>query len=119
MSGYANNPGQPEPKFMPCSSMKMKLELVIKELKSRKRCLIQEEKDPTYNLIVISHTLSKEFLSRMRKKIELRDIKSHYPPGFETKLNITLPTDSIIFMKDSDPVAAWIGGKLKLMTKKK
>jgi len=97
----------------------MTLEKIIEELKSRKRCLVKEEEDPTYNLIVISHTLNKEFLSRMRKKIELRDIKSHYPPGFETKLNLTLPSDSIIFMKDGDPVAAWIGGKLKLITKKK
>ena len=97
----------------------MTLDETIAMLKSRKRTLIQEKKDPTYNLIVMSYKVSKEFLSRMRKKEELEDIKCKYPPGFETRLNRGLPADSVIYMQDEVPVAAWIGGKFKLITRKR
>ena len=76
----------------------MKLDETIAMLKSRTQVLVQERKNPTYNLIVMSHKVSKVFLNRMRKKKELEDIKCKYPPGFEIKPNRSLPFNSVIFM---------------------
>jgi len=97
----------------------MKLDETIAMLKSRKRTLIKEKENPTYNLIVMSYKVSKDFLSRMRKRKELEDIKCKYPPGFEIKRNRSLPLNSVIFMQDLEPMAAWIEGKLKLITRKR
>ena len=97
----------------------MKLDETIAMLKSRKRPLIQEKKNPTFNLIVMAYKVNKEFLNRIRKKEELEDIKCKYPSGFEIKLNRALPFNSVIYMQDEVPMVAWIGGRLKLMTRKK
>jgi|GEM_PF-5223413 len=97
----------------------MNLDETIAMLKSRTQVLIQTKENPTYNLIVMSHKVSKGFLNRMRKKKELEDIKCKYPPGFKMKPNRSLPPDSVIFMQDLEPMAAWIEGKLKLITRKR
>jgi len=97
----------------------MTLNRTIAALKRRQRVKILEKENPTYNVIVIAHNLSKDFLDEMRSRKELADIKSKYPPGFETRMESSLPANSMIFMQDSAVVAAWIGGKLKLITRKK
>lgn len=101
----------------------MTLNQTIAALKRRKRILIQEKKNPTYNQLVIAHKLSKDFLDEMRSREELAQIKSLHRSKKGLDLNVkveaALPANSVIFMMDGDPVAAWIGGKLKLITKKK
>lgn len=98
------------------------LEKIIEELKSRKGYSIQEKKNPTYNLIVMSNEMSKDFLNKIRKKKELEDIKTIHISKKGLDLNVkiekSLPANSVIFMQDLDPVAAWISGGLKLITRK-
>ena len=107
----------------------MSLAKTIDELKSRKGFLIQKMKNPTYNVILMSHNMSKDFLNNIRKKKELEDIKTIRisKEGSDPKLDYldlnvkvedSLPTNSVIFMKDEDPLAAWIAGELKLITRK-
>lgn len=97
----------------------MKLNETITMLKSRKQVLIQEKKNPTFNLIVMAYKVDKKFLNKIRKKEELEDIKCKYPPGFEIKRNRSLPPNSVMYMQDLEPMAVWIEGKPKLMTRKK
>lgn len=105
------------------------LEKIIEELKSRKGYSIQKKKDPTYNLIVMSNEMSKDFLNNIRKKKELEDIKTMRisKKGEDSKIDVldlnvkvedSLPANSVIFLKDEDPLAAWISGELKLITRK-
>lgn len=98
------------------------LEKIIEELKSRKGYSIQKKKDPIYNLIVMSNEMSKDFLNNIRKKKELEDIKTVHISKKGLDLNVkverSLPANSVLFMKDEDPLAAWIGGELKLITRK-
>ncbi len=54
----------------------MSLAKTIDELKSRKGFLIQKKENPTYNLILMSHELDKDFLNNVRNKKELEDIKT-------------------------------------------
>lgn len=100
----------------------MSLAKTIEELKSRKGFLIQKQESPTYNLILMSHEMSKDFLNNVRKKKELEDIKTIQTSKKGLDLNVkvedSLPANSVIFMKDEDPLAAWIGGELKLITRK-
>ncbi|MBA7716731.1 ATP-dependent Clp protease ATP-binding subunit ClpX [subsurface metagenome] len=64
----------------------------------------------------------RERFERAKEK-ELEDIKTIHIPKKGLDLNVkvesSLPANSVIFMKDGDPVAAWIGGRIKLMTKRK
>ena len=99
----------------------MKIDETIAMLKSRKQALIQEKKNPTFNLIVMSFKVSKKFLNNVRKKKELDDITCKHQwhsPGFEIKRNRSLPPNSVMYMQDLEPMAAWIEGKLKLITRK-
>ena len=100
----------------------MSLAKTIDELKSRKGFLIKKMKNPTYNLILMSHEMSKDFLNNIRKKKELEDIKTIHISKKGLDLNVkvedSLPANSVIFMKDEDPLAAWISGELKLITRK-
>ena len=106
-----------------------KIVIMIEDLKSIKGYSIQKKKNPTYNVILMSHNMSKDFLNNIRKKKELEDIKTIRisEEGSDLKLNhldlevkveAALPANSVIFMKDEDPVAAWISGELKLITRK-
>ena len=101
----------------------MTLNQTIASLKRRKRVLILEEENPTYNLILMAHNLGKDFLDEMRSRKELTDIKTIYKSKKGLDLNVkveaALPANSVIFMMDGDPVAAWIGGKLKLITRRR
>ena len=101
----------------------MTLNQTIAVLKRRKRVKIREEENPTYNVILMSHKMSKDFLDEIRKRKELEDIKTIHISKKGLDLNVkveaSLPANSVIFMKDGDPVAAWIGGRIKLMTKRK
>ena len=107
----------------------MSLAKTIDELKSRKGFLIQKKENPTYNLILMSHEMSKDFLNNIRKKKELEDIKTMRisKKGHDSKFDVldldvkvedSLPANSVIFMKNEDPLAAWISGELKLITRK-
>ncbi len=44
------------------------------------------------------------------RKIDVLDLK--------VKVEDSLPANSVIFLKDEDPLAAWISGELKLITRK-
>lgn len=108
------------------------LEKITEELKSRKGYSIQKRKNPTYNVILMSNEMSKDFLNNIRKKKELEDIKAIHITkkgsdidstkievlDLNVKIEKSLPANSVIFMKDEDPVAAWISGELKLITRK-
>jgi len=107
----------------------MSLAKTIEELKSRKGFLIQKQESPTYNVILMSHDMSKDFLNNIRKKKELEDIKAIRISKIGSDLKVdhldlnvkvedSLPANSVIFMKDEDPLAAWISGELKLITRK-
>jgi len=95
---------------------------IIQKLIKQKDLEILEKKDPTYNVILMAHEMSKDFLNKIRKKKELEDIKTIFISKKGIDLNVMLdsdlPANSVIFMKDEDPVAAWIEGELKLITKK-
>ena len=95
---------------------------VIAQLIAQKDLQILEKKDPTYNVILMSHEMSKDFLNELRKKKELEDIRSIHisKKGIDlnVKLESALPANSVIFMKDDEIAAAWISGELKLITKK-
>ena len=101
----------------------MTINQTIAALKRRQRVKILEEENPTYNLILTAHNLGKDFLDEMRSREELADIKSIYKSKKGLDLNVkvesALPANSVVFMMDEDPVAAWIGGKIKLITRKK
>lgn len=95
----------------------------IAQLIEQKDLEILEKKDPTYNVILMSHEMSKDFLNNIRKKKELEDIKSLHTSkkglDLNVKLEAALPANSVIFMQDDEIAAAWIGGELKIITKKK
>jgi len=98
------------------------LELIAQLIKQKDLQIVEKE-NPTYNLILMSHEMSKDFLNEIRKKKELEDIKSIHTSKKGLDLNVKieefLPANSVIFMQDSEIAAAWIGGELKLITKKK
>jgi len=95
----------------------------IAQLILQKDLEILEKKDPTYNVILMSHEMSKDFLNNIRKKKELEDIRSIHisKKGLDlnVKLEAALPANSVIFMQDDEIAAAWIAGELKIITKKK
>lgn len=95
----------------------------IAQLIQQKDLEIVEKKDPTYNVILMSHEMSKDFLNDIRKKKELEDIRSIHisKKGLDlnVKLEAALPANSVIFMQDDEIAAAWIAGELKIITKKK